>query len=314
MKKKMKKISTEEIDYRLASAAVYVNLTKEMAPWAPSTGLRTNALRYRTLSHSKDTRIAEDFLINTRLVRHNRESETSIESYFSDPAAVMLSMLGHEENRGLRELSLPDGTRLRMELGEVIGRRRSIRNYTGDQMELDYLAAILRSAAGITGYGEANLYQGGQVTLQFRTTPSGGGLYPIDLYVSILNVKDLERGIYRYDPIKDTILQVGDPSDVDKLLQCFAVPEELISISRANAVFLSVGQPWRSMRKYGNRGMRFLFMEAGAIAEHINLATVALGFGSLDCASIYDDEVHEVMHLDGLYQTLLHTVIVGYPG
>jgi hypothetical protein len=41
---------------------------------------------------------------------------------------------------------------------------------------------------------------------------------------------------------------------------------------------------------------------------------MALGFGSLDCASFYDDEVHEAMNLDGLYQALVHTVIVGYPG
>jgi SagB-type dehydrogenase family enzyme len=314
MKKKMKKISTQKIDFGLANAAVYANSSKEMAPWVESTGLRTNELRYRSLSHSKDIRIAEDFLINTRLVRHYRESETSIESYFNDSAVVMLSMLGHEENIGLRELSLPESARLRMELAEVIGRRRSIRNYTGDEMELDYLATILRSAAGITAYAEVNLQQGDQATLRFRTTPSGGGLYPVDLYVAVLNVKDLDRGIYRYDPINDTILQLGDRSDIDKLLQCFAVPEQMISISRANAIFLLVGQPWRAMRKYGNRGMRFLFIEAGSMAEHINMATLALGFGSLDCASIYDDEAHEAMHLDGLYQSLLHTVIVGYPG
>jgi SagB-type dehydrogenase family enzyme len=302
------------IDPRLVNAAAYTNLSKEVAPWVQATGFRTNALRYSTGSQSNDGSIAEDFLINSRLVRHDRESEASITSYFTDSATAMLSMLGHEEDPGLQVVSLPEGVRLHLEFGEAIARRRSIRTYTGDKLGLAYLATILRSAAGITGVADVDLALGGQSLLRFRAAPSAGGMYPIDLYVAALKVAGLDRGIYRYKPNEDTLVQVKGASDVEHLIGCFAAPDELISIRQANTVFLLVGQPWRSMRKYGDRGMRFLFLEAGAIAENINLATVALGFGSLDCASFYDDEVHEAMNLDGLYQALLHTVIVGYPG
>jgi SagB-type dehydrogenase family enzyme len=65
------------------------------------------------------------------------------------------------------------------------------------------------------------------------------------------------------------------------------------------------------MRKYGNRGLRFLFLEAGAMAQNIHLACEALGLGSFDCASVYDDEVHEALGIDGLHESLLHTVIIG---
>jgi SagB-type dehydrogenase family enzyme len=307
-------LGKEHIDHWLASNAAYANLSKEMSPSVQSTGFRTNALRYNTVSQSNDGRFAEDFLINSRLVRQDRESEASVTSYFSDAAITMLSMLGHDEDSDLPVRSLPMGVPLHLELGEAIARRRSIRSYTGDGLGLDYLASILRSAAGITAVAEVGLAQGGQSLLRVRAAPSGGGLYPIDLYVAALKVTDLDRGIYRYDPNKDTLVQVRESSAVERLIECFAPPDEFISIRRANAIFLFVGQPWRSMRKYGARGMRFLFLEAGAIAENINLATVALGFGSLDCASFYDDEVHEVMNIDGLYQTLLHAVIVGHPG
>jgi SagB-type dehydrogenase family enzyme len=91
------------------------------------------------------------------------------------------------------------------------------------------------------------------------------------------------------------------------------VPDELISLGRANVVFLLVGRPWKTMRKYGARGMRFLFLEAGAITQHINLAAVAAGFGSVECGSVYDDEVHEVLQLDGVYEAVLHSVVVGAP-
>jgi len=310
----MEKDSLRALDPVLANIAAYSNSSKGMAPGVQSTGFRTNALHYSTLSHSNTIRLAENFLTNTRLLRSDQESRASIESYFADSGAFMISMLGHEQKKESRELKLPKGVRLQMGIGEVLSRRRSIRNYTGDSIELDYLSTILKSASGITGYAELQLTQGGEATFQFRTVPSGGGLYPIDLYVVVLRVRDLERGIYRYDPVTDTLLHTGSSSDTDKLLQCFAVTDEVIAISRANAVFLLVGRPWRSMRKYGDRGMRYVFLEAGAIAEHINLAIAALGLGSVDCASVYDDEVHEVMNLDGLYEALLHTIVMGCPG
>lgn len=305
---------SERADPQQANAAAYSNSYKVIDCWARSTGFRTNALRFSTLGHSNDPRIAEDFLINSRLRRNDRENEQSIANYFADGSVVMLSMLGQEINAGLHEIKLPEACRLHLELGEAIARRRSVRNFTGDAIELREVAALLRSAAGITCRAEVNLSGGGQSVLRFRSTASGGGLYPVDLYVAALNVNDLDRGLYRYGPVKEVLSKMGDSADVSSLLDCFCVPDDAISISRANLIFLLVGQPWRSMRKYGNRGMRFVFLEAGLIAQNIHLATVALGFGSVDCASIYDDEAHEAMNLDGLYQTLLHTIILGCPG
>lgn len=308
----MKKTSDKEVPADLSKAAVYGNSFRSAAPWARSTGFRAQSLRHRALSYSGQPRLAEEFLINTRLVRSSRESEASIEAYFSDGAAVMLSKMGEEAPSARR--SLPKSPPLRMELGEAIARRRSCRSYTGDPIELEDLAALLRGAAGITGRAEAELAGGVTVPLHFRATPSGGGLYTIDVYVAAARVNGLGRGVYRYNPTLDALVEAGTEGDLDALLRCFSVPDEVISVSRAGAVFLLVGHPWKAMRKYGDRGMRFVFMEAGAIAEHINLASGALGLGSVDCASIYDDEVHQVMNLDGLYRSLIHTVVVGNPG
>src|SRR5262249_10883505 len=161
-----------------------------MDPWVHSTGFRTNALRFCTLGHSNDPRVAEYFLVNTRLRRNDRESEQSVTNYFADASVVMLSLLGEELKTGLREVSLPEAVKLRMELEETINRRRSIRRFSGDTMELSYLAALVRAAAKITCQAHVTLSSGGHSTLRFRTTPSGGGLYPIDLYLVALNVKD----------------------------------------------------------------------------------------------------------------------------
>ena len=201
-----------------------------------------------------------------------------------------------------------------MSLGDAISWRRSTRSYTGDPIDLRQLSALVVNAAGVTCHADVSLSDGSETTLHLRATPSGGGLYPVHLYVAALRVERLTRGIYRYDPLRHQLSQVGQPTDADALIDCFAVSDDALSLSRACAIFIMVGTPWRAMRKYGDRGMRYVFLEAGAMAEHINLTAAALGLGSVDCASIYEDEAHEVLELDGVHNAVVHTVVVGVPG
>jgi SagB-type dehydrogenase family enzyme len=258
--------------------------------------------------------VAEEYLANSRYLEHDRESEESTQTYFFDPGIELLGLLGEEERGGTKEVSLPPGVKLRRELGQVLGGRRSRRNYTGDPLELAYLATIVRAASAVTAKAEVDRMDGGHSTFSFRTAPSGGGVYPIDLYVASLHVLGLERGIYRYDPLADSLVLFEGDEQVDALTAAFAAPEEIIAISRASVVFLLVGYPWRSMRKYGQRGLRYVFIEAGAIVQNIHLSIEATGLGSVDCASIYDDRAHEALGLDGINQFLVHAVVAGHPG
>ena len=92
------------------------------------------------------------------------------------------------------------------------------------------------------------------------------------------------------------------------------MPEDLLSLPRAAAVLLLIGRPWKAMRKYGPRGARFVFIEGGAVAENVHLACGALGLGTVDCASVRDDDMHRALDLDGELRLLVHTVVVGEPG
>ncbi len=294
-------------------AAVYANSFRTVAVWANSIGLRTASFRQRAQNSSGLSRVAEEFLINSRQHRGDPESEASIGAYFTDNAALMLSLEGREEV-DLPTIDLPPQVPLRMSFSEVIQRRRSCRSYTGDPILLDELSTLLHSAAGVTGTAHVPLREGGEVALNSRATPSGGGLYPVTLYVTAIKVGRLARGLYRFSPLRNQLLLARPEEAIDALLRSFSVPDEVISLSRAAAIFFLVGQPWKAMRKYGHRGMRLLLHEVGAMAEHLNLSAVALGLGSVDCAAVYDDEAHEALGIDGLYHALLHAVVVGQPG
>lgn len=291
------------------SAAVYANSFRTLTRSLSSTGLCTHAVRYDGLTHhGRGARSAEEFLINSRLRRRDVEFEASVTAYFADPAGAMLSRLGNE-SRGAPTVALPAPEPMRMATEEAIRRRRSGREYTGDSMALKHLATLAAAACGVTGTAATG--DGGS-GIALRSTASGGALYPVELCLAALGVDNLSRQIYGYDARRHELFGVA--ADVDELLATFIVPEDVVTMNEANAIFLLVARPWRSMRKYGPRGMRHVFLEAGAMASHLHLACVALGFGSVDCSSVYDDEAHEVLGIDGVYETLVHTVIVGVSG
>jgi len=206
---------------------------------------------------------------------------------------------------------LPRSVELPMAFGEAVRRRRSVRSYTGDAFSLAYLATIARAACGVTGHLHSEDANGTRLAL--RATPSSGGLYPVEIHIVALRVDGLERGAYVYDPQRDALWQTGDERNVDALLGALAAPDQVIRTSQAGAILLLVGRAWKVMRKYGERGMRHLFLEAGAMAAHVNLAAVALGLGSVDSSSIYDDEAHEALEVDGLYEALVHSIVLGTP-
>jgi SagB-type dehydrogenase family enzyme len=310
----MNRESKQWLDSGPVDIAAYDNSFRAIDPWDGSTGFRTHMLHHRAGRYLTDCRLAEDFLINSRLSRGDRETESSIQSYFTDPGVLMLSMVGEYGKLGARSLELPAGRRLRLEFAESVLHRRSQRSYTGDAMDCEDFAAILRSAAAVTAEVNATGPGGSRAKLRFRAAASGGGLYPVDLGLVVLNVESIPTGLYRYDPVRDTLWETGGAEDVQSLLNCFSVPEESVSISRANVIFLLLGTPWRAMRKYGSRGLRLLLLEAGAIGQNLHLASVAAGYGSVDCASIYEDEANQILEADGLFETLLHTIIVGVPG
>lgn len=297
-------------DVRLATDVMITNNLRPFNPSIVSTGLHTYASRYDALRNVSDRRVAEEFLINSELRRGDAQMGLSVESYFSEPEITLLALLGREGRLGSRSVSLPKSLELSMDLGEVIRSRRSVRTYCGSAMPLAYLATVVRAACGITEIMADEENVSGSA---FRSTPSGGALYPIDLHVAALHVEELQRGLYLYDSRRDELWQTGDDGMANALLEALALPGRVITEKQASVVCLLVGRPWRSMRKYGDRGMRYVFLEAGAMAEHINLTAVALGLGSVDCGSFYDDEVHEAIEVDGLYETLIHAVFLGMP-
>jgi SagB-type dehydrogenase family enzyme len=287
--------------------ATRANSYRAATPWFTATAFRTSVDRHAHLDFGAPPQMAEEFLVAAQLNPHDREVIRSVADYVADEFVPVVGATDTESVPAADRVELPDPLELTAPLGEVIRRRRSAREFSGGPVAFAEIATLVRAVAGTTRTA-------GDSVLPGRAVPSGGGLYPVELWMIALDVTGLGRGVYRYAPRLDVFERCGDEDVVERFLR-----EGLIDVGAASpangaaAVAGLVARPWRSMRKYGPRGLRLVLHEVGAMSQHLHLAATALDLASTDWSSFYDRPANRCLTLDGLRQTLLHTVLVGRP-
>ncbi len=167
--------------------------------------------------------------------------------------------------------------------------RRSVRSYKDDPLDLSEISQILWSAQGITS------------PRRFRTAPSAGALYPLELYVIAGNVKNLSPAIYKYRP-RNHVLVKSIPGDMRSELSRAALSQSAIKKAPAVLLFCAVFE--RTTKKYGRRGIRYVHMEVGHAAQNVCLQAIALGLNTAVIGAFRDEAVKEIAHLPADEQPL----------
>jgi SagB-type dehydrogenase family enzyme len=184
-----------------------------------------------------------------------------------------------------------------MSLEACIRRRRSLRAFAEDSLTKDEVGQLLWAAQGITGAnGE-------------RTAPSAGALYPLALGVVVGSVASIPTGIYRYFSSQHQLAAVST-GDSRVRLAAAALNQQWIAL--APAVFYIAGAIGQTTSKYGDRGLRYVFLEAGHAAQNLMLQAVSLGLGSTMVGAFPDTEVSHLLALDP-WETPLCLLPVGKP-
>jgi SagB-type dehydrogenase family enzyme len=165
-------------------------------------------------------------------------------------------------------------------LEEALVRRRSIRDYAAEELPLAHVAQLLWAAQGITSEW------GG------RTAPSAGALYPLEVYLVTGNVRGLDPGIYRYAP-KEHELRLIKEEDVRGELAQAALMQTFIQEAAVDIVISAVYK--RTTHKYGDRGVRYVHMEAGHAAQNIYLQAAALDLGMVTVGAFDDEWTKEII-------------------
>ena len=176
-------------------------------------------------------------------------------------------------------------------LEEVIARRRSIRHFTSEPISQLQLSQILWVTQGISS------------TSRYRTVPSAGATYPLEIFVVCgrNSVEEIGEGAYHYD-IAQHSLTLHREGDIRLELTQAALGQEFIYQAPLDIVICAEYE--RTLRIYGARGERYVHMEVGHVGQNIYLQATALGLSTVAVGAFRDEQVREVLRLDEQYKPL----------
>ena len=186
-------------------------------------------------------------------------------------------------------------------LTKVLKKRKSIRHFSGTPVSREQLSYLLWASTGI-----ARIEMG----MAYRTAPSAGALYPIETYLVINHVSEVQKGVYHYQ-IKDHALGELKSGYYGEETSQAALGQEMCE--EAGVVFIWTAVFERSKWKYRQRAYRYIYLDAGHIGENLALAATSLGLGSCQIAALFDDEVNKIIGVDGTRESTVYMSVVGWP-
>jgi SagB-type dehydrogenase family enzyme len=179
-----------------------------------------------------------------------------------------------------------------MSVERALSGRRSWRWYKGGSLSLEQVSQVLWAAQGVTHPWEEDRQAaaeeyGEQALGWLRTAPSAGALYPIELYLVVGDVRNLEPAVYLYHPIEHALEQVL-PGDRRAPLRAGSAPATLVI----------AGVVARTAAKYGQRAERYVLIEVGAVAENVYLQCETMQLATVLVGAFPDDLVRSVLELE----------------
>lgn len=298
-----------KLNSKLVNAALWNNGYNVVKSARKATAMASNIDQYSVL---KNNNTVDDFLSMTKLHQADYGMQIAVRTYLSDMGVATVS-LADKESKSTKETTRCDEVEsLRMTLGDAIFQRRSHRQFSHDKIDQKLLNTILQAANGLTAKATVKLGVDSEATLNLRTVSSGGGLYPVSIYLYANNVSGLDSAIYRYNPLYNVLIKQKD-IELKEIQALCSISDDYINLSCANFVIFLAINFTRTVRKYGARGIRFAYHEAGAISQNIHLSATSLGLASVDCGSFYDDKVNNLLNLDGKLKQFAHGIILGKP-
>lgn len=217
-------------------------------------------------------------------------------------------LLWHAKPKTYKEY--PDAVKIDLEtpsfqgglpLWTAMGKRRSVRNFKDSPLLKKDLSQLLWATQGITKR---------TMDFEFRSCPSAGALYPVETYLILNSVEDIEQGIYHYN-IRFHALDQLQKGDFRLKIARASLDQDMAFA--ANAVFVWTALFARAKWKYGQRAYRYVYLDAGHIAQSLALAAVSLRLGSCQIGALYDEEINALLDLDGVEESVLYMSVVGHP-
>lgn len=195
-----------------------------------------------------------------------------------------------------------------LNLRKAIENRKSIRQYSEQPLSLAELSWLLWCAQGVKEIKEVgNQEDMRQVTL--RTVPSAGARHAFEIYLLVNRVEGLRSGLYRFLAIDHKIVECNLAEDIADSIKNAALRQVMVKKSAVTVIWTAVA--YRMKWRYGERGYRYMFIDAGHACQNLYLAAETINCGVCAIAAFDDEEFNKLLEIDGIEQFVIYLAPVG---
>ncbi|HSM23725.1 MAG TPA: SagB/ThcOx family dehydrogenase [Anaerolineaceae bacterium] len=189
-------------------------------------------------------------------------------------------------------ISLPDPETMPaypMDLRKAIDQRCTLRRYEETSLTQDELSFLLWTTQGVKSVTNR--------PVTFRTVPSAGARHAFETYLVINKVDGIKPGLYRYISLEHALLPIEVNGTVSERIAEACLQQNQISNSAVSFIWVVVTE--RMYWRYGERGYRYLHLDAGHVCQNLYLAAEAIDSGVCAIAAFDDDALNNELNLDG---------------
>jgi len=187
------------------------------------------------------------------------------------------------------------------DLADAIQKRESVREFGPAPLSFQELCFLLMSAQGVK-----RIVPG---VATFRTVPSAGARHALETYLLINRVEGLDPGLYRFLAIERKLLALSAGPNVADEFADACLGQGFVR--ECAALFLWVADVYRMTYRYGQRGYRYLYLDAGHVCQNLYLAAEGIDAGVCAIGAYDDDRVDQLLGLNGEDQFAVYLAAVG---
>lgn len=186
-------------------------------------------------------------------------------------------------------------------LRKAVEARKSIRKYSDLSLNITELSWLLWCVQGVKEV------MGTRATL--RTVPSAGARHAFETYILVNRVDGLQPGVYRFLATEHKIVPLNLAENIAEKITKATLDQS--QVKKCNVTFLFVAVVERMKYRYGERGYRYLHIDAGHAGQNLYLAAENIGCGVCAIAAFEDEELNSILDLDGEEHFVIYLLTVG---
>jgi len=210
--------------------------------------------------------------------------------------------LPYDKSRTVVDLPKPPEVNVSdVSLRRAIEDRRSVREYSDAPLTLGELSWLLWCTQGVREVAERN------ATL--RNVPSAGARHAFETYVLVNRVDSLKPGIYRFLATEHELVEVEISGAMAEKVSAACLGQTFVRDSAAAFIWTAV--PYRMAWRYGERGYRYINVDVGHVCQNLYLAAEAIGSGACAIGAFNDDQLNELLNIDGVEHFAIYVATVG---